>query len=210
MGIRPTRAETGYGYIEAGAARSDGSPQVVRFTEKPDLEDATKFVAAGNFYWNSGMFVWGARTLADALREYLPNTCLHPRTNRRSYGTARLRRNVCRPLSQVREHQHRLRAAGAALQERRGQVRHLLHSGNVWLERSRLLDRALRASCRQPLRPAQRNFRERKVRAGLPRATSYTPRNSLPWSECTISSSSKPKMRCSSPLATRHRMSARL
>ncbi len=74
MGIAPTRPETGYGYIEAGLPAQDGVLQVVRFTEKPDLDLAQKFVAAGNFYWNSGMFVWGARTLADALREHLPNT----------------------------------------------------------------------------------------------------------------------------------------
>ncbi len=74
MGIKPTRPETGYGYIEAGAPASDGMLQVVRFTEKPDLDASRQFLAAGNYYWNSGMFVWGARTLADALREHLPNT----------------------------------------------------------------------------------------------------------------------------------------
>jgi mannose-1-phosphate guanylyltransferase len=74
MGIKPTRPETGYGYIEAGAPAREGVSQVVRFTEKPDLELANKFVAAGNYYWNSGMFAWGARTLANALREHLPNT----------------------------------------------------------------------------------------------------------------------------------------
>jgi len=74
MGILPNRPETGYGYIEAGAPAEDGQLQVIRFTEKPDLEHAKKFLAAGNYYWNSGMFVWGARTLADALREHLPDT----------------------------------------------------------------------------------------------------------------------------------------
>ena len=88
MGIRPTRPETGYGYIEAGAATNDGSLQVVRFTEKPDLKDAKEFVAAGNFYWNSGMFVWGARTLADALREHLPETAFILEQIAASYGTA--------------------------------------------------------------------------------------------------------------------------
>lgn len=87
MGIQPTRPETGYGYIEVGAASSDGVLQVVRFTEKPDLTDAKKFVTAGNFYWNSGMFVWGARTLADALREHLPNTAFILEQIAASYGT---------------------------------------------------------------------------------------------------------------------------
>jgi mannose-1-phosphate guanylyltransferase len=74
IGIAPTRAETGYGYIEAGAATDDGALHVKRFTEKPDAEHAAKFLQAGNYYWNSGMFLWGARTLADALREHLPKT----------------------------------------------------------------------------------------------------------------------------------------
>lgn len=74
IGISPTRPETGYGYIEAGAASPNGSLHVRRFTEKPDAERAAGFLQAGNYYWNSGMFLWSARTLADALREHLPNT----------------------------------------------------------------------------------------------------------------------------------------
>jgi mannose-1-phosphate guanylyltransferase len=85
LGIAPTRPDTGYGYIEAGAAVADGEPgikfppgddvlRVRRFTEKPDLQHAQQFVDAGNYYWNSGMFVWRARTLVDALREHLPAT----------------------------------------------------------------------------------------------------------------------------------------
>jgi mannose-1-phosphate guanylyltransferase len=74
IGIRPTRPETGYGYIEAGNASEGGALRVRRFTEKPDAAKAADFVAAGNFFWNSGMFLWSARTLADALREHLPKT----------------------------------------------------------------------------------------------------------------------------------------
>ena len=74
IGIPPTRAETGYGYIEAGDRAQEGVLRVRRFTEKPSAEVAAQFVRAGNFFWNSGMFVWSARTLADALREHLPNT----------------------------------------------------------------------------------------------------------------------------------------
>jgi mannose-1-phosphate guanylyltransferase len=73
LGIRPTRAETGYGYIEAGAP-SGGALAVRRFTEKPDRSRAREFVESGNYYWNSGMFLWSARTLAEALREHLPKT----------------------------------------------------------------------------------------------------------------------------------------
>ncbi len=87
LGIQPTRPETGYGYIEAGTPAENGELQVVRFTEKPDLDDAKKFVSAGNYYWNSGMFVWSARTLADALREHLPNTAFSLEQIAASYGT---------------------------------------------------------------------------------------------------------------------------
>lgn len=74
LGIKPNRAETGYGYIEAGQAFQGDALRVRRFTEKPNAEKAAEFVAAGNYFWNSGMFLWSAKTLADALREHLPKT----------------------------------------------------------------------------------------------------------------------------------------
>lgn len=74
IGIQPTRPETGYGYIEAGHASEGGALRVRRFTEKPDAAKAADFVAAGNYFWNSGMFLWSARTLANALHEHLPKT----------------------------------------------------------------------------------------------------------------------------------------
>jgi mannose-1-phosphate guanylyltransferase len=74
LGIRPNRAETGYGYIEAGSGFSSDALRVRRFTEKPNAETAAAFVAAGNYFWNSGMFLWSARTLANALREHLRHT----------------------------------------------------------------------------------------------------------------------------------------
>ncbi len=80
LGVPPTRAETGYGYIEQGAVAEDATKiadgiearRVKRFTEKPDKEHAEQFVAAGNYAWNSGIFLWSARTLAGAIREYCP------------------------------------------------------------------------------------------------------------------------------------------
>ena len=74
LGIEPTRPETGYGYIETSDDDSDGALRVRRFTEKPNLNRAQEFVASGNYYWNSGMFLWSAKTLADAVREHLPET----------------------------------------------------------------------------------------------------------------------------------------
>ncbi len=87
MGIKPYRVETGYGYIEAGAEVSKDQLNVRRFTEKPDEPTAEKFIAAGNYYWNSGMFVWGARTLANALREHLPVTAAILEQIAAAYGT---------------------------------------------------------------------------------------------------------------------------
>jgi len=60
---------------------------VRRFTEKPNLERAEAFLAAGNYFWNSGMFVWSARTLAGALREHLPETAPHLEKIAAAYGT---------------------------------------------------------------------------------------------------------------------------
>jgi mannose-1-phosphate guanylyltransferase len=73
MGIVPRRAETGYGYLEIAEKQGDRL-RVRRFTEKPDAVRAQQFLAAGNYFWNSGMFIWRATTLANALREHLPNT----------------------------------------------------------------------------------------------------------------------------------------
>jgi len=77
MGIKPTRPETGYGYIEAGERTSDGVDRVMRFTEKPNLEKAQEFIEAGNYYWNSGMFIWSVSTLVNALREHFPESVPH-------------------------------------------------------------------------------------------------------------------------------------
>ena len=87
IGIPPTRAETGYGYIEFGGKAENGALQVRRFTEKPSADVAAQFVKAGNFFWNSGMFQWSARTLADALREHLPRTATLLEKIVASYGT---------------------------------------------------------------------------------------------------------------------------
>jgi len=87
LGIRPTRAEVGYGYIEAGQSHGDQSLRVRRFTEKPNLTSALDFLRAGNYFWNSGMFLWSARTLANALREHLPATAAVLEKIAASFGT---------------------------------------------------------------------------------------------------------------------------
>ena len=88
LGIEPTRAETGYGYIETGDFTADDSAlHVRRFTEKPNQNRAEEFVAAGNYYWNSGMFLWSAKTLANAVREHLPETAPLLEKIAAAYGT---------------------------------------------------------------------------------------------------------------------------
>ena len=88
LGIEPSRPETGYGYIETGDfTKDDSALHVRRFTEKPNLHRAEEFVAAGNYYWNSGMFLWSARTLANAVREHLPETAPLLESIAAAYGT---------------------------------------------------------------------------------------------------------------------------
>lgn len=87
LGIHPTRPETGYGYIEAGLAFDEEALRVRRFTEKPEAARAAEFLKAGNYYWNSGMFLWKAKTLADALRGYLPKTAALLEQIAGSFGT---------------------------------------------------------------------------------------------------------------------------
>lgn len=92
LGMNPTRPETGYGYIETGEAAPNGAVRVRRFTEKPNLQRAEEFLAAGNYHWNSGMFIWSARTLANAVREHLPETAPHLETIAAAYGTPEFKR----------------------------------------------------------------------------------------------------------------------
>src|ERR1700735_4008547 len=88
LGIEPTRPETGYGYIETGDfTRDDAAVHVRRFIEKPNQNRAEEFVAAGSYYWNSGIFHWSARTLANAVREHLPETAPLLESIAAAYGT---------------------------------------------------------------------------------------------------------------------------
>lgn len=71
LGIKPSRPDTGYGYIEF---TNDGNEfqKVMQFREKPDLHTARQFVSSGNFVWNSGMFFWSLASVLDAFEEHLP------------------------------------------------------------------------------------------------------------------------------------------
>jgi mannose-1-phosphate guanylyltransferase len=74
IGIAPTRPDTGYGYIEVEKADSNiVTYPVKQFREKPDLETAHKFLQSGNFLWNSGIFIWKASTVLQALESFQPD-----------------------------------------------------------------------------------------------------------------------------------------
>jgi mannose-1-phosphate guanylyltransferase len=72
IGIRPTRAETGYGYIEVGGELDPGVFRARRFVEKPNRQRAEQFVASGGFLWNSGMFFFLASRILEAIDLHLP------------------------------------------------------------------------------------------------------------------------------------------
>lgn len=67
-----------------------------RFTEKPDAEKAAAFMTAGNYFWNSGMFLWSARTLVNALREHLPKTAAILEEIAATFGTGKFERTFRR------------------------------------------------------------------------------------------------------------------
>ncbi|WP_026327184.1 mannose-1-phosphate guanylyltransferase [Proteiniphilum acetatigenes] len=73
LGIKPSRPETGYGYIQVNEEETGGIHKVKAFTEKPNLELAKKFVDSGEFVWNSGIFLWNVNTILDAFKKYLPD-----------------------------------------------------------------------------------------------------------------------------------------
>ena len=72
FGIRPTRPDTGFGYIKTHAAGTPAIYAVERFTEKPDRATAERFLKEGDYYWNSGMFVWRASAILAEIRQHLP------------------------------------------------------------------------------------------------------------------------------------------
>ena len=72
LGIKPSRPETGYGYIQVGEEKGNGVSKVKVFTEKPNLELAKIFYESDEFLWNSGLFIWNVETIMQAFRNHLP------------------------------------------------------------------------------------------------------------------------------------------
>ena len=77
VGIKPTSPNTAYGYIGKGEALSSGVARVRRFFEKPSQKRAEEYLAAGDYFWNSGMFIWRASVILDAIKAHAPEIHAH-------------------------------------------------------------------------------------------------------------------------------------
>lgn len=96
LGIKPTSPETGYGYIQIGDEVEEGILKVKTFTEKPDRELAKVFVDSGEFFWNSGMFLWCVSTIISAFEECAPDIASALGADRAAFGTPREREYIDR------------------------------------------------------------------------------------------------------------------
>ena len=88
LGITPVRPETGYGYIQVGEGIEGDIHKVKTFTEKPSLELAETFLRTGEFFWNSGIFLWRASSIMKALAEHAPDITAVFDAGRDTFGTA--------------------------------------------------------------------------------------------------------------------------
>jgi len=87
LGISPTRPETGYGYIQIGQETEPGLLKVKAFTEKPDIDLAKIFLETGEFLWNSGIFLWKASSIIEALENHSPELAMIFEKGRTLMGT---------------------------------------------------------------------------------------------------------------------------
>lgn len=89
LGIKPRHPETGYGYIEFDETDSQASAyEVEQFREKPDKATAQAFIEAGNFLWNSGMFIWQTKVIKEAFKKHLPDVFEQIEIVQKEAGTA--------------------------------------------------------------------------------------------------------------------------
>ena len=91
LGMKPTRPETGYGYIQAdlsaNSLRNKSIYRVDSFREKPDLDTAKQYIAKNNYFWNAGIFIWNVSTIVNAFRIYQPQMAKIFETLMPVYGT---------------------------------------------------------------------------------------------------------------------------
>lgn len=91
LGIKPSRPETGYGYIQVGEPVEGNISKVKTFTEKPNEDLARVFLKSGEFFWNSGMFFWSADSIMKALSECAPEVNIIFENGKDQFGTDRER-----------------------------------------------------------------------------------------------------------------------
>lgn len=90
LGIKPTRPDSGYGYIQFHRNSDYASPQIQKvktFTEKPSVELALQFLQSGDFYWNSGMFIWKTSAIIEAFQRLMPDMAKAFEENLALFGT---------------------------------------------------------------------------------------------------------------------------
>lgn len=89
LGIQPTYANTGYGYIHFDKDSGEEVYKVYQFAEKPDLATAQQFLESGDYLWNAGIFIWNVNTLLEALKEYAPDVFNILKEGEDYWGTAK-------------------------------------------------------------------------------------------------------------------------
>jgi len=91
LGLKPTRPDTGYGYIQFESSSSTKIGEVCKvkkFTEKPNIELAQQFLSSGDYFWNSGIFIWKAQTIIDALQTLKPELNQLFTANQKQYNSS--------------------------------------------------------------------------------------------------------------------------
>ncbi len=101
LGIVPHSPNTGYGYIQFDKNTDKSVKKVLKFTEKPDLQTAQKFLNEGNYLWNAGIFIWRASVILEAYRKYLPQMYAKISTGDTLYNTSEETRFIAETFSQL-------------------------------------------------------------------------------------------------------------
>ena len=106
LGIKPDRPETGYGYIQADCKKKvqgfDTLMKVKTFTEKPDIDLAKVFIQSGDFYWNSGIFIWSIKAILNSFQQHLPDMYSAFEEGKEIYGTQQEKSFIRRTYTECR------------------------------------------------------------------------------------------------------------
>jgi mannose-1-phosphate guanylyltransferase len=106
LGIKPDRPETGYGYIQADRKKPvkgyDNLLMVKTFTEKPDIDLAKIFIQSGDFYWNSGIFIWNIKSILSAFEKHLPDMFAAFDEGKKLFGTKQEKSFIVRTYTECR------------------------------------------------------------------------------------------------------------